>query len=54
MQELVEGMLSVGSGLSEDDRTGFIIHRLAETVHTLAVRFHIELLQMRREAGKRL
>ncbi len=54
VEQLIEGMLAVRAGLAEDDRTGHVIDRLAETVHRLAVRLHVELLQMSREAGQRL
>ena len=47
-------MLSVGAGFAEDDGTGDVVHFLAKAVDRLAVGFHVELLEMRREAAERL
>ena len=44
MQELIEGMLPIGSRLAENNRTRGITDRLTETVYGLAVGFHIQLL----------
>ena len=44
MKKLVEGMLSVGSRLTEDYRPRHIVHRLAKAVDRLAVRLHVKLL----------
>ncbi len=44
-------MLAVGAGLTENDGTGLVVHGLAEAVDALAVTFHIQLLQVGREAG---
>ena len=52
MEQLIEGMLSVGSRLSEDNRSGHIINRLTKAVHGFSVRFHIQLLQMCRETAQ--
>ena len=49
MEELVEGVLAVGAGLAEDDRAGRAHHRGAAHAHALAVRFHVELLQVGRQ-----
>ena len=54
VQELIEGVLPVGAGFTEDNGAGRIVDRLAEAVDMLAVGFHVELLQMRREAAERL
>ena len=54
MEQLIEGVLAVGSGLTEDDRSCYIIYGLAEAVDGLAVGFHIQLLQVCREAGQSL
>ena len=51
MQQLVEGMLSVGSGLTEEYRTCHIVHRLTETVYRFTVGLHVTLLKMCREAA---
>jgi len=51
MQKLVEGMLSVGSWLTEDHRSGHIIHRLTKAVYGFTVRLHITLLKMSWEAA---
>ena len=51
MEQLVEGMLSVCSGLAEEDRACDIVYRLTKPVHGLSVRLHVCLLQMRREAA---
>ena len=37
MEKLIKRMLSVGSRLTEDDRSGNVIHRFAESVDRLAV-----------------
>src|SRR3546814_1267612 len=50
VQELVEGMLAVGARLAPDDRTGRLAHRMPGQRHPLAVGFHVELLQVGREA----
>ena len=44
MQQLIEGMLSVGSGLTKDQRTCHIIHRLTKAVDGFTIGFHIHLL----------
>ena len=52
VQELIEGVLPVGAGFTEDNGAGRIVDRLAEAVDMLTVGFHVELLQMRREAAE--
>ena len=37
VQQLIEGVLSVGTGFAEDDGTGGIIHCFSPSVHALAV-----------------
>ena len=54
VEQLIEGVLAVRAGLAEDDRACGIVHGLAETVDGLAVGFHIQLLQMCREAAQSL
>ena len=54
MQELIEGVLAVGAGLAEDHGAGHIVNGLAEAVDALAVGFHIQLLQVGREADQGL
>ena len=39
MQKLIEGMLSVGSWLTEDNRSCHIIYRLTKTVYGFTVGF---------------
>ena len=51
MEQLVEGMLSVCSGLAEEDRACDIVYRLTKPVHGLSVILHVCLLQMSREAA---
>ena len=51
VKKLIEGVLSVCSRLSEDNRSCYIINRLTKTVYGFSVRLHIQLLQM---CGKRL
>ena len=52
MKQLIEGMLSIGSRLTEKHGTGRIVDRLAKTVHRFSVGFHIRLLQMCRETAQ--
>ena len=47
VNELVERVLPVGSGLPPDDRSGLIPHPAALPIHTFAIAFHIQLLQVR-------
>ena len=54
MEQLVEGMLSVCSRFTEDNRSGYIVKSLTETVHALTVGLHVKLLQMCREAAQGL
>ena len=50
MNELVEGVLAVSARFAPDDGAGGIVDELALPVNVLAVRLHVELLQVRREA----
>ena len=50
MNELVEGVLAVSARFAPDDGAGGIVDELAVLVDVLAVRLHVELLQVRREA----
>src|SRR6185295_6525276 len=49
MEELVVGVLTVGAGGAPDDRTGLVVHPPAVQVHRLAVRLHVELLEVERK-----
>ena len=51
VQKLIEGVLAVGAGLTEDDGAGHVVDGLAETVDGFAVGLHVELLKVC--AGKR-
>ena len=44
MQQLIEGMLSVGSGFTEDQRSCHIVNRLTKAVDGFTIGFHIHLL----------
>ena len=52
MDELVEGVLTVGSGLAPDDRSGGVIHPFIVLGDALAVAFHVHLLEVSREVGQ--
>ena len=54
MNELVEGVLAVGAGLAPDDRSGVVIHECAVAGDSLAVAFHVQLLQVGGEAHQGL
>ena len=54
VQQLIEGVLTVGAGLTEDDGTGNVVHGLAEAVDRLAVGLHVQLLQMSGETAQSL
>ena len=54
VQKLEEGVLAVGAGLAPDDRAGAVFDQPSVAGHALAVRFHVELLQMRGEAREAL
>ena len=49
VKELIEGVLSVGSGLTEDDGTCNVINGLSESVNALTVGLHVKLLKVSRE-----
>jgi len=51
--ELKKGVLGIGSGFSEDDRTGFNVQRIAVFANRLAVAFHVKLLDMRGKPAQR-
>ena len=51
MQQLVEGVLAVCTGLTEDNGAGKVFNGLAEAVYGFTVRFHVSLLKMCREAA---
>ena len=46
MNELIEGMLSISSWFSPDDRTGAIGYTATITGHIFPVRFHVTLLEV--------
>ena len=52
MDQLVIGVLAVGTHATPDDRAGGVIHRLAILGHPFAVALHVQLLQMVRQAGQ--
>ena len=54
MNELVEGVLTIRTGLTEINLTGFVIERGAVDGDALTVGFHRDLLNVRRELGERL
>ena len=54
MQQLEEGVLAVGAGLAPDQRAGRVAASDAVERHALAVRFHVELLQIGRQARQAL
>ncbi len=50
VNQLIERVLTVGARLTPDDRAGLVIYGVAVTVNVFAVRFHVALLEIRREA----
>ena len=54
MQQLEEGVLAIGAGLAPDDGAGGALHRGPRFRHPLAVRFHVELLQIGGKARQAL
>src|SRR5207244_12846155 len=46
VDELIEGVLSVGAWLTPDDRAGRDVYRLTVTVDVLAVTLHVNLLKV--------
>jgi hypothetical protein len=50
MDQLIERVLAVGSGLAPVDRTSLVVHRRAGERHVLAVALHGQLLEISREA----
>ena len=53
-QQLVEGVLAIRPRLPKDELAGAIRQRLPFERHAFAVRFHVQLLDMRREPRQRL
>jgi hypothetical protein len=54
VDQLVEGVLAVGAGLAPDHRAGGAGDGRAVEGDALAVRFHVELLEVGRQAGEAL
>ena len=54
MDQLVEGVLPIGAGLTPNDRAGMLGQIAAIHRHALAVAFHFKLLKIGRQAGKPL
>ena len=52
VDELVEGVLAVGAGLTPDDGAGHVVDGVAVAVDALAVALHVELLEVGGEAGE--
>lgn len=52
VHELVEGVLAVGAGLSEDDLSGLEGEHNAIDVHSLAIALHVKLLDVRGKSHK--
>src|SRR6266700_1077298 len=52
MDQLVEGMLTIGTGLTPDNRTSLIIDNVPIKIYMLAIALHIKLLQIGTEAIK--
>ena len=50
VDQLVEGMLTVGARLAPDDWASLVIHRVAVTVNVFTVGFHVALLEVGCEA----
>ncbi len=46
VEELEEGVLAIGTGLTPHHRAGGDIHRAAIEPHALAIALHVELLQV--------
>ncbi len=54
VEHLEEGVLAIGAGLAPDHRAGGVGQRLAVHRHALAVRFHLQLLQVGRQPREAL
>ena len=54
VQQLEEGVLAVGARLAEDDRAGGARRGRAVARHALAVRLHVELLEIGRKTAEAL
>lgn len=50
VDQLIEGVLAVGTRLTPDDGAGLVVNRLAVAIHVLAVGLHVALLEVGREA----
>jgi hypothetical protein len=50
VDELVEGVLAVGTRLAPDDRPGAVVSLLSAASHVLAVALHVALLEVRCES----
>src|SRR5512146_1642465 len=51
MDQLIEGVLSIGSWFAPDDRSGGVVgNPVAAAIHALAVALHLALLEVGREA----
>src|ERR1700741_2203748 len=50
MDQLIEGVLAIGSRLAPVDRTSLTIYRRSVELHVLAVALHRQLLEIGREA----
>src|SRR5262249_14628834 len=50
MDQLIERVLAIGSGLAPVDRTGLMVHRRPGERHVLAVALHRQLLEISRKA----
>ena len=53
-QQLVEGVLAISPRLPKDELAGAVRQRLPLERHAFAVRFHVQLLDVRREPRQRL
>ena len=52
VDELVEGVLAVRPRLAPDDRASVVVDRRSGERHMLAVRLHLQLLEVGRQAGE--
>ena len=53
VQHLMKCVLAVGARRAPDHRHGAVVHRLPVAIHALAVRFHLQLLQVGRQFAQR-
>ena len=54
MQQLIEGVLTIGARLAENHGAGGVVHRLAEAVDGFTVALHVQLLKMGRKTAQSL